>query len=70
MRFGIPRAFLIPIGVATEVFGRGERDRIDSLLQHHLGAHGKSCDPMGERSDELFKLAGGQRSIDPAISLG
>jgi hypothetical protein len=55
------------IGIATEVLGGRERDRIDPVLDHRLAGGGEAGDPMRERFDEGAELVGRQRSVDPAV---
>src|SRR5262249_22546821 len=58
------------IGIATEVLRRGERDRVDALLDKNLAGDRKPGDPRRERSDEIVERRGGQGSIDPAVTFG
>src|SRR5262249_26014119 len=67
---GIARTLEKEIRIATEIIRWRQRDRIDALLERGAAGGRKSGDPMRERSDELAKLRGRQRSIDPPVSLG
>jgi hypothetical protein len=69
LRFRVAVALEKEIGIATEILGRRQRDRIDSVFQQDLSGGRKPGEPMGERSDELPERAGRQGSIDPAVSL-
>src|SRR5712691_3713630 len=62
---GIAQALAEEIGIATEVLGRRERDRIDAVLDRDKAGGRKPADPMRERSDEIAERVGGHRSIDP-----
>jgi hypothetical protein len=64
---GAAHALAEEIGIAAELLGRGERDRIDPLLDRDVAGGRKPADPMSERSDKVIERTGGQRSIDPAV---
>lgn len=70
LRLGVEHALAEEIGIATEVLGRRERDRIDPVLDRDMAGGRKPGDPMSERSDEVTERVGGQRSIDPAVPFG
>ena len=55
LRLGVARALQEEIRVTTELVGLRERDRIDPILERGASGGRESCDPMGERSDELTK---------------
>jgi hypothetical protein len=57
------------IGIAAEVLGWRQRDRIDPVLDRELAGGWEPRDPMSERFDEVIERGGGQRSIDPAVPL-
>ena len=57
------------IGVAPEVVGGRERDRIDAVFDRDTRSGWELCDSPGECSDKIAELRGGQCSIDPAVSL-
>ena len=67
LRLRVPYPFAEEIGIATEVLGRRERDRVDPVLDRHMAGGRKRGDPMGERLDEIAERVGGQRSVDPAV---
>jgi hypothetical protein len=70
LRLGVEHALAEEIGVAPEVLGRRERDRIDPVLDHDLASGWEPGDPMSERFDEIADRVGRQRSIDPAVLFG
>src|SRR5262245_57411760 len=45
---GVARALAKEIGIATEILGRRERDRIDAVLDRDEAGGRKACDPMRE----------------------
>ena len=51
----VAHALAEEIGIATEVFGRRERDRIDPLLDRDMAGGREPGDSMRERSDEIGK---------------
>src|ERR1700730_7899174 len=57
------------IGVALNVLGRSERDRIDSVLNHRMAGGGKTGNAKRERSHEITEFTCRQCSVDPAIAL-
>jgi len=70
LRLRVAHALAEEIGIAMEVFGRCERDRIDPVLDRDMAGGRKPGNPMSERSDKIAERVGGQRSIDPAVPLG
>lgn len=69
LRLGVGRALQEEIRIATKVIDRGERDRIDPILEYQATGGRKPGDPMRERSDELPSVLAGKGSIDPLRSL-
>jgi hypothetical protein len=57
--FRVPNTFNEEIGIATEVFGGRDRNRINSVLKHDMTDFGKTGDPMSKRSDEITQLVCG-----------
>src|SRR5262249_48200113 len=66
--FGTACALGKEIGIATEILDRRKRDRVDALLDRSEAAGWNFRDPVSERSDKLAEFAGGERSVDPAVS--
>src|SRR5262245_1878735 len=53
--FGVLHGFAEEIGVTAKVFGRGEGDGVDTLLDHRQAGRGKLRDPVSERGDEAVE---------------
>jgi hypothetical protein len=70
LSLGLAHALAEEIGIATEIPGRRERDRIDALLDRDQAGGREPSDPMGKRSDETVERPGGQRAIDPTVAFG
>src|SRR5690348_4142194 len=56
------------IGIATELLGRRQGDRVDAILDYHATGRREAGDAMRERSNEFGECCSGQRPIDPAVS--
>src|SRR5882724_8839186 len=56
------------IRIATDVLNGWKRDCVYPLLYHRMSRCGKPGNPKSERSDEIVKLFGRQRPIDPAVA--
>ena len=66
---GVARAFAEQIRIVTKVLDGCESDRVDAPLDQDKASGWKFGDPVGERFDEIIEFIGGQRAIDPAVSL-
>ena len=54
------------IGIAAEVLGRRQGDRINPVFDGELARGWKGRDPMSERFDEGIERGGRQRPIGPS----
>ena len=52
LRLAVAHAFSEEIGIATEVLGRRERDRVDPILDHGMACGREPGNPLRERRDE------------------
>src|SRR6185503_15065027 len=62
------RAIKEEIRIATDVLDGRKRDCVHSLLHHRTTRCGKPGNSKSERSDEIVKFFGRQRTIDPAVT--
>jgi hypothetical protein len=69
LSLGGTHALAEEIGIAAEVLGWRQRDRIDPVLDRELAGGWEPRDPISEGFDEVIERGGGQRSIDPAVPL-
>jgi hypothetical protein len=56
---GVTHALAEEIGIAAEVLGRRQRDRIDPVLDRELAGGWEPRDPMSQRFDEGIERGGG-----------
>ena len=69
LRLGGTHALAEEIGIAAEVLGWRQCDRIDPVLDRDLARGWEPRDPMSERFDEVIERRCGQRAINPAVPL-
>ena len=60
LRLGLAHRLGKEVGIATEVVGWRERDRVDALLDHGMPGGRERGDPLRERADEVAELLRGQ----------
>jgi hypothetical protein len=63
------RAFAEQIEIPTEILDRGDRNRIDAVLDWGDTGDRELGDPMRQRPDEITELLHGQGTVDPAVPL-
>src|SRR5689334_9335496 len=56
------------IGVALNLFGRSESDRVDSILDDGVASGRKAGNAKCEPSDEIVEFADRYCSVDPTVS--